>query len=736
MLTGEQALLAPEAAAWSNRFSPAAGPMRVIPTGDDILKSVLHFKWTILVVSILVAAPLIAAIWTWFVPMFRVRAEVRVRPIIPYLVFQTEESGKIPLYDAFVNTQVPIITSVPVLQRVLDQRQVQQTQWYQNPLKSLLEKLDGNPVPPIEKLKDALSAVPRKETEIIDVTFTDSRARDAELILNMILDQYVRYIAEMSDATEDKVFRTLVDQNRSLETDILGREKLIDELRTSLGTAIPEELISQKRIRLDEMQARLAGVQQNIDLLQWELNQFRAQDGNDPNLAVAGDMDEQPEYFEDEEWRRLDANVKLIQHEIEAGSRKAGHPDTIRAQKEVKFAEEMLRQREAQLDQQWRQRTVPITIAGADPLSRAQAVDYLEHQLARAEHEKQLLLPDIDKQQTEFKKLFESAQLLEKQSVALTHKRELYDAVRQRLDQKNTERNAPGSIEILTRAVVPSLPYNDRRIIFSVMVTVLALGLGGGVAYLRAGRNQAVYAPKDMPYPLQVPFLGYVPELRRVKATNGQAGGAMIEAIRVVRTALLSRLNGQACPEPGRGDSAAVLITSADAGTGKSHFTMMLGESLAQARKRVLLIDADLRKMALTKRFDLANRSGFVDCLRCRSVHKEYIYPTETYGLSIMPAGEKGENGAAVEETSNGAFQTCIEQLRQDYDVILLDAPPMQPLADAAILSNQVDGTIMVERQVVSRRMDEIDALVRLASGGGRLIGTVFVGSNPHGKYE
>jgi len=162
---------------------------------------------------------------------------------------------------------------------------------------------------------------------------------------------------------------------------------------------------------------------------------------------------------------------------------------------------------------------------------------------------------------------------------------------------------------------------------------------------------------------------------------------------------------------------------------------MMLGKSLAQVGKNVLVIDADLRKMALTKQLVLCNYPGFVESLRCRSVEKCHIFPTETSGLSIMPAGKPDDDGVAFEEMAKGAFETCIGQLRKQYNIILLDSPPILPVADAAILSNQVDGTIMVEREHISQRADVIEALTRLNSAGGRLLGTVFVGSGGREDY-
>jgi len=221
------------------------------------------------------------------------------------------------------------------------------------------------------------------------------------------------------------------------------------------------------------------------------------------------------------------------------------------------------------------------------------------------------------------------------------------------------------------------------------------------------------------------------------KPSNGQAGHALIESTRVVRTALLARLDGQACPERSRGDGTTILVTSAAAGTGKSSFTLMLGRSLAQVGKKVLLIDADFRETALTRHFkNLADQSGFIQSLRRGSVYKRHVFQTETAGLSIVPAGKRSDNGETLEEIANGAFQSCIDKMRKQYDVILLDSPPILPLADAAILSAQVDGTIMVERELISRRAETIGALARLASAGGRLLGTVFIGSDSDEKYE
>ncbi len=441
----------------------------------------------VLVVFVLVTALAIAAIWTQIVPKYQAKAEVRVQPIIPYLVFRTEDSGMIPLYSSFVNTQVSIMRSLVVLQRALDQQEVQETQWYKEPPKPLVQRLRGNlPAPPMERLRDDLSVRPRKETEIIDIAFLDFSAKDAKIIVDTVLNEYIKYIGKKSDATKDALYSQLVDQYKSLENEIQGRGMITAELSRSLGTGTPQELVSGKRIRLDETQARLSELRQSIAVLEWErkkLEDLMKQAIDDDSNDAAGRLENQAKYYEDAEWRKRDVDVRTIHHKIATSELDPNNPDIIQATKDMKFAKELLRLREMQLDKQWRNRLknaagVPITITGASGPSAEERLISLEHQLARTKYEEQLLLAEFKEQQAEFQELFESAQLLEKENNSLLHKRELFNAVRRRLDQKTMERNVPGSIEVLTQASVSSKPYNDRRIVFTAMALVLgSLGL-------------------------------------------------------------------------------------------------------------------------------------------------------------------------------------------------------------------------------------------------------------------
>lgn len=716
-------------------------PREAAPSTTDLLVSVLRFKWTILIIWILVSAPIIAAVWTQIVPQYQARAEIRVRPIIPRLVFRTDDNGAIPFYDSFVNTQVSIIRSQKVLQRVLDQKEVRETQWHKNPAKTLLQRLHEDTTPPEERLKDSLSVQPRPRTEIIDLSFNAESASEARLILNTVLDKYMQYVGEQSNADVDKLYRQLVEQYTSLQSQIQGGEKTYADLCAELGTDTPQTLVSAQRVRLDATEARLNELRHRIKVLTSDVNEISAVDSNGVRSSPAARIGQQPRYYEDAEWRMLNIDVKRIEQQIADSVYLPTHPAGIRLRKELDFAKGLLQERQTQLDELWRDRLKNAAVASflaadANDANPRREQLPIEHQLAQAEYEEKLLSEEFGAQQTQFKELFARAQLLEKENRDLRQKRELFDAIRQRKEQKDVERNVPGSIEVNAQAYSPFHPEKDRRVVFTAMGLFAGLGMGGALAFLRAIRNQTIYALKDMPQPAQTPFLGYMPLVNLRKPLGealceelGQKQVLLIESVRVLRTALLSRLNGQ-----GR---TTVVVTSANEGTGKSSLTMVLGRSIAQAGRKVLLIDADIHRMGLSQRLKVTDKPGFRESLKDKTAESLHVFPTETAGLDIMPAGQRISGDIVFEEIANGAFKSCIGQLfeRYGYDIILLDTPPILPVADAAILAGQVDATIMVEREHVSRRTEVARALVRLGSTGGRLLGTVFVGSAEQDHY-
>ncbi len=717
-------------------FAQQHVPSTASPT--ELLASVLRYKWTILLLFVLVSAPSIAGIWTQIAPLYGARAELQVSPVIPALI---GKDTTIPFYESFVNTQVSIVRSPTVLNRVLDRDDVKETGWYKNPPQSLIQQVRGDQLPAMERLRGNLSVRPRRRTEIIDISFADNSPKEAELLVDAVLEEYIKFSGERTDATRANLDRQLAAEYELLQSQIQTKERLCAGIRKDIRTSDPKELIDSQRLRLDAMDARLRELGITIALLEKQITERQSVDSNDASADAGDNSAEQPAYHVDQEWRQRDLNVKTLQHEIANGIHGAKHPETIRLTRNLKFAEELRQERQTQLDEQWKDGAGsgvgdlrPPT--NGDLSNYAGGVKVLQYQLNQAKNEKDLREPMYEQQKQAFDKLVSDAQRLEEYSNELRHLYETFEKVRQSITQRAMDRKVPHTIAVLTHAFSRDKPTKDRRTVFTAMALFVGLGIGGGVAFLRATRNQTIYAVKDMPQDMQVPFLGHIPLVHN-KELPGKSlckeikrnQVHLFESIRVLRTALLSRLDHQG--------PATVLITSADEGTGKSSFTMMLGKSLALSGKKVLLIDVDFHKMTLSERFDLLDRVGLRESLRHEAVDGEAIVSTEIPNLDVLPAGKQNMEEGVFEELANGTFRAYTGRLldRYGYEIILVDSPPLLPVADATVLVGQVDGTIMVERENASIRTHVASALNRLHLAGGRLLGTVFVGSSRREHY-
>jgi Mrp family chromosome partitioning ATPase len=194
-----------------------------------------------------------------------------------------------------------------------------------------------------------------------------------------------------------------------------------------------------------------------------------------------------------------------------------------------------------------------------------------------------------------------------------------------------------------------------------------------------------------------------------------------------------------------------VQLASAGPGSGKSTLAVLLARSLAQSGKRVLLVDADMHRPSLAQHFAIALSPGLLDLLargqggaggaregeagaREGEAGASPYHATSIPTLSVLPSG-RSTRQADQELLVNGTFSTLLAQWRGRFDFILLDGPPLLQSADAAILSRHADGTILVVRQRHCRRMALVEALAVLSSAGGKLLGTVFVGSGHEQVY-
>jgi capsular exopolysaccharide synthesis family protein len=167
-----------------------------------------------------------------------------------------------------------------------------------------------------------------------------------------------------------------------------------------------------------------------------------------------------------------------------------------------------------------------------------------------------------------------------------------------------------------------------------------------------------------------------------------------------------------------------LMVTSSGPGEGKSTTAANLGVVLAQQGKRVLLIDGDLRKPTVHYTFKVSNIYGVTNVLTRQMPLKDTVVKTKIPDLDVLPSGPVPPNPSELIDSKS--MDNLIEEAQGMYDYILFDTPPVLAVTDGQLLSNKVDGVILV----VSSGKTEIEAAVKardlLVHAKGKLIGTVL----------
>ena len=191
--------------------------------------------------------------------------------------------------------------------------------------------------------------------------------------------------------------------------------------------------------------------------------------------------------------------------------------------------------------------------------------------------------------------------------------------------------------------------------------------------------------------------------------------GASAEGYRTLRTNLMYALVN----DPPK----TLVLTSPGPREGKSTTCANLAIALAQADKKTLLLDCDLRKPVVHKTFDYFNLKGLVNVLVEDRVLEE-VWQTPYPNLTVVPAGPPPLNPSELLSSDN--FAEFLTEVRYEFDYVLMDAPPVGPVSDSTVLATQADGVLLVFDAQRTRKIALRRSLTSLETVGGRVLGTIM----------
>lgn len=296
----------------------------------------------------------------------------------------------------------------------------------------------------------------------------------------------------------------------------------------------------------------------------------------------------------------------------------------------------------------------------------------------------------------------------------------LYTGLQQRYNEARlAEVSAVPDVRILDAAVAPQQPVTDATARILLLAVGGSLGLGVAGAALLDRTDRKVRYPSEVSRGMGLAILGAVPHLRAASAGGPNAtasADAVIEALRGVRLGLL-----YAAPP---NEPLVFAVSSPGSGEGKSFLSANLGLAFAEAGKRTLVVDGDLRHGLLHRRFGRQRRPGFAELLRGEVSLAGTIQPTAYPGLDLLACGARAQN--APELLGGSAMDEFLAQARAAYDVVIIDTPPLGACVDPYVLAAAAGHLAVVLRTGVSERelmRAKLDALARLPI---RMLGVVL----------
>lgn len=264
--------------------------------------------------------------------------------------------------------------------------------------------------------------------------------------------------------------------------------------------------------------------------------------------------------------------------------------------------------------------------------------------------------------------------------------------------------SSPG-LQVLDRAAPPLGPTSDTVPQLMLMATMAGLGLGLAGALLLDRMDKRIRYPDQVERGLGLPLLGIVP---RLDAASGVDANVAVESFRSIRVQI-SHSNGTS--------KGLILVTSPAPRDGKSMVSANLAISYASAGYRTVLLDADVRRGHAEDMFGVERSPGLADYLRGEATQEQIQQETKIDGLTMIAKGT-GRN-FNLELLDSATMDALLQSLKSDFDVVVLDAPPLAAGADALVLGRRSDKVIMVLR---AGETDEVLARTKLD-----LIGNVDV---------
>jgi capsular exopolysaccharide synthesis family protein len=592
-------------------------------------------------------------------------------------------------YDPyFIQTEFEIIQSETILGKVVEQLDLN-TDWGRRYADG--QKLKTSET--IAMLRARLDLRPVRNTSLIDIRVYSENPNDAAKLANSVANTYKQWRLDKGRELVTGALKSLREKQAEQDEKIEKVKKELADLRDALkisdldaaGTG-PQPLIEQEEYRRYltarfEREVRYKGLKEQFD----KLSQLSKRELRDvlPGMEMDSTLSELIN-----ELNAADQKFKSLSGDIGQA-----HPEYTR----INDQRELLSQK------------IDDRIDGI--------MKRLETNLAVAKSELDSLVESVETaRKLDLEKLTTSRPYFDKKR-DLEEMMDLRRLIIRKMNVEEIDLHLPklSQVEIIENGVPGIKPVRPNKPLNIILGVIIGLVVGVGLAFFIEYLDTSVKTIDDVERSLQSPVLGVIPQDVGYLIEEG-AESPHAEAYRVLRTNLMfarkdDKLN-------------TIAVVSAGAGEGKSTTVLNLATVFAQSGQRVVVVDSDLRRPTLHKLLRVTNNLGLTNYLLKQNTLDEVIQHSSLEKLDFMPSGKLPSSSLGI--LSSTQMKDLIGELKQRYDFVFFDSPPIMGVSDASILASEVDLTMQVIQYRRYPQPMNIRAKQLIEKVGGNLVGIVL----------
>jgi len=566
-----------------------------------------------------------------------------------------------------VDTQIEVLQSGPFLERVLNKATA------------------GAP-------KDAKAPVIRakgvRDTNIIDVSAEGADPKMAARVANTMADEYLEYTRENSLGEIQSAKRFVAKEHARSKQALADAERdLLNFRKRNRVVQLTAEQESRTKEVVD-LETRYRENENAVTRASAQLQEVKAQLQQEPEVRRIPSGRENP--------RRDALDAKLAELETQRAALLAEyrpHDPTI-----LTLDAQIARVRQKR-DAEPAERVLALTAPNPAREDLRSRVKELDRDLRGLQAERDQLSAQLASKRERMNQLgpweIQLAQLNRARDTA----EKSFLMLQGKLEDLSIRENARRSnARIVERAGVPAAPVRPRKSVNLAIAVMLGTVLGLAVAFLQEYLDDRITTPEEVDRVLGLPVLGHVPLIPAHHSplmTDLPPRSRTSESYRALRSAI----GFAAVDHPLR----TLVVSSAGAGEGKSLTSLNLAIAMAMEGRRVILVDADLRRPSVHKTLGWEPSPGLTDVLVGSRELSEALRPFEAApGLRILTAGAPPPNPAEL--LNSAPMEELLAQLAGDADMVILDCPPALAVSDALLLSAKTDGVLLIADISAARR--------------------------------